>query len=118
MNIKTLHNINLKAVKEVYGYEAHEIRGHEKKMQIFFCRIFLIQQLRSNSMSITAISRIMNRTKSGIIYSLKEYPFCKLYSLRFRTLEEKLLINQKIKIKEWRILKLKKRRNSIAARRL
>lgn len=116
MKINTLHKLNLRVVEETFGFSPAEILGHGKKMELFFCRVLIINQLKSNSQKITHIARRMNRTKSGVIYALKHYHVCRKYSQKFREIEEKLITNQKKEIKKWKISMLKVRRRSICAR--
>ena len=116
MKINTLHKLNLRIIEESFGFMTAEILGHGKKMELFFCRVLIINQLKSNSQKITHIAGRMNRTKSGIIYALKHYHVCRKYSQKFREIEEKLIQNQKKEIKKWKISMLKARRSSICAR--
>lgn len=116
MDINTLHKLNLRVVEETFGFSPMEVLGHGKKMELFFCRVLIINQLKSNSLRITAIAKRMNRTKSGVIYALKHYHVCRNYSKKFREIEEKLIQNQKKEIKIWKISMLKARRRSICAR--
>lgn len=116
MKINTLHKLNLRIIEESFGFTTAEILGHGKKMELFFCRVLIINQLKSNSQKITHIAGRMNRTKSGIIYALKHYHVCRKYSQKFREIEEKLIQNQKKEITKWKISMLKARRSSICAR--